>query len=76
MCNWCDPKNPKNTTQTEVETGMRGVDGYVEILSGLKEGDIVVASPNIKREYHRDKKFVESVRQRRNENRSAPGCYT
>ena len=42
-----DPKNPKDTTQTAVETGMRGVDGYVQILSGLKEGDVVIASPSI-----------------------------
>ncbi len=42
-----DPKNPKKTTETEVETGIRGVDGYVEIISGLKEGDIIAASPNM-----------------------------
>ena len=34
-------------TETKVETGIRGVDGYVEIVSGLKEGDKIVASPNI-----------------------------
>ena len=42
-----DSKNSKNITETKVETGMRGVDGYVEIISGLKEGDQIVASPNI-----------------------------
>jgi len=42
-----DPKDPKKTIETKVETGVRGVDGYVEIISGLKEGDIIVASPNI-----------------------------
>ncbi len=30
-----------------VQTGMRGVDGYIEIISGLKEGDTIVGSPNI-----------------------------
>ena len=34
-------------TETQVETGMRGVDGYVEIVSGLKEGDKILASPNL-----------------------------
>jgi len=42
-----DPKNPKNTVQTAIETGIRGVDGYVEIVSGLKEGDTIVGSPNM-----------------------------
>jgi len=37
----------KITTETQVETGMRGVDGYVEIISGLKEGDTILASPNL-----------------------------
>ncbi len=37
----------KNTKETKVEIGIRGVDGYVEIISGLKEGDKVVASPKI-----------------------------
>ncbi|MEI6528122.1 MAG: efflux RND transporter periplasmic adaptor subunit [bacterium] len=32
------------TTKTEVVTGLRGVDGFVEIISGLKEGDRVVTS--------------------------------
>ncbi len=34
-------------TETKVETGMRGVDGYVEIISGLNEGDKILASPNL-----------------------------
>ena len=42
-----DLKNPKNIIETKIETGMRGVDGYVEIISGLKVGDKIVASPNI-----------------------------
>jgi multidrug efflux pump subunit AcrA (membrane-fusion protein) len=29
-------------TKVEVVTGLRGVDGFVEIVSGLKEGDKVV----------------------------------
>ena len=40
-------KNPLNFIETKIETGMRGVDGYVEIISGLKEGDKILASPNI-----------------------------
>ncbi len=42
-----DPSNPLKSTQTQVETGMRGIDGYIQIISGLKEGDQIVASPNI-----------------------------
>ena len=42
-----DPKDLKNIIEVKVETGIRGVDGYVEIISGLKEGDKIVASPNI-----------------------------
>ena len=42
-----DVKNSKNTTETKIETGMRSIDGYVEIISGLKEGDKILASPNI-----------------------------
>jgi len=30
--------------ETAVTTGLRGVDGFVEITSGLKEGDIIVSS--------------------------------
>lgn len=33
--------------QTKVITGTRSVDGYIEIVSGLKDGDKIVASPNI-----------------------------
>lgn len=36
-----------NAIETKVMTGMRGVDGYVEIISGINEGDKIVASPNI-----------------------------
>ncbi len=35
------------TTEKEVQTGIRGVDGFIEIISGLNEGDKVVVSPNI-----------------------------
>jgi RND family efflux transporter MFP subunit len=42
-----DPNNPLKSTQTQVETGMRGIDGYIQIISGLKDGDQIVASPNI-----------------------------
>ena len=42
-----DPKNSKNTIEKEVRTGLRGVDGYIEITSGLNEGEKVVASPVI-----------------------------
>jgi RND family efflux transporter MFP subunit len=42
-----DPKDLTKNTETKVETGIRGVDGYIEIISGLKEGDKIVASPNI-----------------------------
>ena len=34
-------------TEQPIEIGIRSVDGYVEIISGLKEGDKVVASPNM-----------------------------
>jgi multidrug efflux pump subunit AcrA (membrane-fusion protein) len=30
--------------KTEIRTGIRGIDGYVEILSGLKDGDLVVTN--------------------------------
>ena len=42
-----DPKDNTKITETKIETGMRGVDGYVEIISGLNEGDKIVASPNV-----------------------------
>jgi len=42
-----DPNDSNKITETKVETGLRGVDGYVEIISGLKEGDKIIASPNI-----------------------------
>ncbi|MFA5764513.1 MAG: efflux RND transporter periplasmic adaptor subunit, partial [archaeon] len=42
-----DPEDDKKTIETEVGTGVRGVDGYIEIISGLKEGDKVVSTPNI-----------------------------
>jgi multidrug efflux pump subunit AcrA (membrane-fusion protein) len=34
------------TVDTPVETGLRGSEGTIEILSGLNEGDQVVASPS------------------------------
>ncbi|MFA6227036.1 MAG: efflux RND transporter periplasmic adaptor subunit [Candidatus Paceibacterota bacterium] len=45
--NIVDPQNPKNITEREVKTGLRGVDGYIEILSGITDGEKVVASPSI-----------------------------
>ena len=42
-----DPVDQTKVIETKVETGIRGVDGYVEIISGLKEGDKIIASPNI-----------------------------
>lgn len=42
-----DSVDPTKTTKTQVETGMRGVDGYTEIISGLKEGDKIIASPSL-----------------------------
>lgn len=42
-----DEKDPKKNIEVKVETGIRGSDGYVEIISGLKEGDKIVASPNL-----------------------------
>jgi len=35
-------KNVSSTQETDVKTGLRGYDGYVEILSGLSEGQEVV----------------------------------
>ena len=40
-----DLNDPKNSIETKIEIGVRGVDGYIEIVSGLKEGDKVLASP-------------------------------
>ncbi len=42
-----DSKNKDKTIETKIITGIRGVDGYIEIVSGLKEGDIIVASYNL-----------------------------
>lgn len=42
-----DQKDPKKITEVEVETGIKGSDGYIEISSGLKQGDKIVASPNL-----------------------------
>ncbi|MGB8816157.1 MAG: efflux RND transporter periplasmic adaptor subunit [Minisyncoccia bacterium] len=33
--------------EKEVKIGLRGIDGYIEIISGLKEGDKILASPSI-----------------------------
>ncbi len=38
-------KNEKDEEEREVETGVRGNDGMVEIISGLREGDLII-SPN------------------------------
>ena len=40
-----DPRNSSKLINKEVTTGLRGVDGNVEIVSGLNEGDKVVSSP-------------------------------
>jgi len=42
-----NPTDPTKTIETEIETGMKGIDGYVEIISGLKDGDKIAASTNI-----------------------------
>lgn len=42
-----NPKDKTKLIETEVKTGIRGIDGYVEVLSGLKEGDLILSSPNI-----------------------------
>ncbi|MDD3923412.1 MAG: efflux RND transporter periplasmic adaptor subunit [Endomicrobiaceae bacterium] len=41
-----DANDPTKTIDTKIEVGLRGEDGYVEIISGLKEGDKIMASPN------------------------------
>ena len=45
--NLINTKDMATSTPVQVQTGIRGVDGYVEIISGVKEGDEIVASPNI-----------------------------
>ncbi len=42
-----DLSDLKNVIEKEVVTGIRGVDGYIEIVSGIKEGDKILASPNL-----------------------------
>ncbi len=42
-----DFEDSSKSIETKVKTGIRGTNGYIEILSGLKEGDNIVASPNI-----------------------------
>lgn len=32
------------TTETEIQTGLQGTNGFIEIISGLTEGDIVISS--------------------------------
>ena len=41
--------NPKTnkSSEREVTTGIRGIDGYIEVTSGLNVGDIIVASQNL-----------------------------
>ncbi|MFH0755294.1 MAG: efflux RND transporter periplasmic adaptor subunit [bacterium] len=41
-----DSKNSQKIIETKVETGIRGADGYIEIISGLKENDYIIASPS------------------------------
>jgi len=42
-----DTNNQNKTTDVMVEVGIRSADGYIEIISGLKEGDKILASPNL-----------------------------
>ncbi|MCK9629694.1 MAG: efflux RND transporter periplasmic adaptor subunit [Bacteroidales bacterium] len=39
-----DKSNLQNSKEVVVKTGIRGVDSYTEILSGIKEGDIILIS--------------------------------
>jgi HlyD family secretion protein len=42
-----DPKNPNKPIERQVTTGIRGIDGSIEVISGLNVGDTIVSSPNI-----------------------------
>lgn len=42
-----DPMNSQNTIEKKITIGVRGFDGYIEVTSGLKEGDKVLASPGL-----------------------------
>ncbi|MBU6370835.1 MAG: efflux RND transporter periplasmic adaptor subunit [Patescibacteria group bacterium] len=42
-----DPKNPAKTAKTAITTGLRGVDGFVQVLSGLSDGQTIVGSPSL-----------------------------
>ncbi len=42
-----DPEDSQKTIETKIETGARGIDGYIEIISGLKEGDVVLVSSKL-----------------------------
>ena len=39
--------NNNKTIETKITIGLRSIDGYVEVVSGLKEGDIILSSPNL-----------------------------
>jgi RND family efflux transporter MFP subunit len=41
-----DSIDQTKTTDVKIETGLRGESGYIEVISGLKEGDKILASPN------------------------------
>jgi HlyD family secretion protein len=41
-----DEDDPTNIREVAVTVGIRGIDGFIEIISGVNEGDKVVASPN------------------------------
>lgn len=45
--NVVDKEDSQKTIKTEIKTGLRSVDGYIEITSGLNGGDKIVASPGI-----------------------------
>jgi multidrug efflux pump subunit AcrA (membrane-fusion protein) len=42
-----DPNDENKITEIKVTTGIRGTNGFVEIISGLNEGDKIVASHKI-----------------------------
>jgi multidrug efflux pump subunit AcrA (membrane-fusion protein) len=39
-----DKNNSQISNEVVVKTGIRGVDSYTEIISGIKEGDIILIS--------------------------------
>lgn len=37
--------NDSSTTEVPITTGLRGSDGTIEVMEGLKEGDVIIATP-------------------------------